>query len=258
MKKILVRIVGSLCILAAVLMFLLPAWVTIKDVSRKDMREFRDVLITDWETTENLLINELSQSNSAIKEDLKDNDLPNTKSGIKKRIGVIEKIIKDIFVFDISLKKVMVLSFKTPRLITDTENFLNTSCCNRILDAVFLEKEEVESVVNEIVNYKGIFTFVGIFFIVLALLGIASAATHNLNKVRWLKYIFVALLLLVVIGVCIATPILNEIIQNELEIDEIFEDMSLHITVMPFLCVTLAIVPIILDVIFERNNKKEV
>ena len=49
MKETLLRVVGSLCIIAAVLLMFLPDIVAVKGVSRKDLREYRKFIVTDLE-----------------------------------------------------------------------------------------------------------------------------------------------------------------------------------------------------------------
>lgn len=256
MKKIFARIVGSICILAVLLTLFLSAWVTIKDVSRKDLKQYRNQLITDLETVEQRLILRISVPHSDIKEDLKDNDLPATKTAIKNRVEEVKAIIEELLDTDISLKEVFVLTSKAPRYIEDTGNMLDISAC---ADMVFKATElaaqdEVETIVEEADSLKGAFVAATIFFIVLIVLGCASAVTHSLNKVRFLKYIFLSLVLLLVVGVSIGVPVVNDLIQNEIYLLSGFEDVSLAVTAMPYICIALALIPVILDIIFERKK----
>lgn len=261
MKKIFIRIIGSVCILAAVLMLFMSTSVTVKDVSRNDMREYRNMITTDLQAVEDALIAEISRPYSEVKAELKDSELPATKSSIKKSINELETIFVEAVNFDISLKEVFEILRKAPRLIEDLDNLFSTSLSKQIVlketGLTGLVEEDVQSAIEIGNDYKGAMVAVVIFIVLFAILGLAAATTHSLNKVRWLKYIVIVLLILVVVGISVGVPVLNDLIQNEFEPEVGFEDMTLRVTAMPYICVVLAIVPVVLDIIFEKNKIKK-
>ena len=72
MKKLLIRLAGSVCILAAVATIILTTWVQIGNVSRKDMRSLRKELSAHLEIAESNLTEAITYEE--YKDDLKDND----------------------------------------------------------------------------------------------------------------------------------------------------------------------------------------
>lgn len=81
MKKIIMRIIGAVCILASLVVMLVPSWITIDNVSRSDFREFRTDTLDDLENIKNEFMG-YYEYNEEIKEELENNDLPYTKGKI--------------------------------------------------------------------------------------------------------------------------------------------------------------------------------
>jgi hypothetical protein len=63
-------------------------------------------------------------------------------------------------------------------------------------------------------------------------------------------------LTILVVGFCVAAPLVSDLIVDSAVNIPALEDLVLTITVTPFISVVLAIVPVVLDIIFERKNKK--
>lgn len=260
MKKLLIRLAGALFILASLAALILPTCIKVEEVSKKDFRECREEVTADLQTIENRLVAGLEWNNSPLKDDLKDNDLPSTKSSIKKRMKDAESLAKELVNPELSLKEVLSITGKAPKYIKDTENFLDTTYC---ADYVFevselMAYEHIEDAVDGISSLRGVFVVITAFFVIFAALGVASAVTHCFNKVRYLKYIFLVFLILIVVGMSVAVPALNDVLQDEVELERRFQDMTLRVTVMPYISVALMIIPVVLDIIFERKNKMKV
>lgn len=60
----------------------------------------------------------------------------------------------------------------------------------------------------------------------------------------------------IVAGSCVVLPVVSEIAADALGNVPAFAEMTLKMNVTPFIAVVLMIVPVILDIIFER--KKEI
>ena len=258
MKKLFIRIAGSACILAALAAMLFPTWVQIDGISRKDVRTTRNGLVTGLENAEETLLRVLDgEYADQYKDDLKDNDLPSRKSQIKKSFKETETLIKELVNTEISLKEVLWVAVEAPGYIKDTENFLSTDYCASMVFSVFEQpqvyQEFVQDVVDEANAYTGIMIAAAILLIMLIILGCAAAVTHSMDRLRFLKYIFMSALAVVVIGLLIALPIITEIVQDVS--DPMMEEMKLTVTALPFIAVLLAAVPVVLDIVFERKKQ---
>ena len=257
MKKILIRIVGSLCIIASLAIIFFAPICTIEDVSRKDIRNFRQAMTKDLETVQDAVLREIKMFDK-YKEELKDLDLPHTRSRIKQRFSQAEVVVSNLCDHNVSLQEAFIISTKAPRLISDTEKlFESTFCTTRIFKASNrVDADDAQDFVDAIAEYTWVFTVIICSVLFFVVLGIASAVTHSLNKVRFPKYIYLGLLLVLVVGLCVCMPMVNYLIQDALVLPNEIEDMVLQVSIFPFISLALAFVPMVLDIIFERKKAK--
>lgn len=283
-KKYLIRIVGALCILGAAALMFMPAWLQIKDIPRRDLRDLReDVSGICTAVSDRFIMN--ANRDDDFKEELKDYGLPYTRGKINSRFATIEDLAKSILDCDISLQELLVLGIEAPGLIKDATNMIDS----RDVSAVFYEStvqyilfegtqaitedydddienqiieeniENLENATEDVVEVLSDISFLfavlaGVLILILAL-AVASAITHVCNKTRWLKYIFLTVLVLLVVGSCLAVPMASEMIAGSMDAASAYADVSLRMTATPFISVALMIVPIILDIVYERKKK---
>ena len=258
MRKLFIRIAGSVCVLAALAVMLFPTWVQIDGISRKDVRTTRNGLVTGLEYAETTLLRALDgEYADRYQDDLKDNDLPSRKSQIKKSFRETETLIKELVNTEISLREALWVAVEAPGYIKNTENFLSTDYCASTVFSVFEQpevyQEFVQDMVDEASAYTGIMIVAVILLIMLIALGCAVAVTYSMDRLRFLKYIFISALAVMVVGLLIALPIITEIVQDVS--DPMMEEMKLTVTAMPFMSVLLAAVPVVLDIIFKRKKQ---
>ena len=257
MKKILIRILGALFLLGAVFIMFATPWLQINDIKKKDLREFRELINAELDMTQETLT-EMVEYDEDYEYDLKDNDLPSQKGAIKRRIKDVRSLMESLLDAKISLQDVTLLSFKAPGLIEDTDNFLATEYAAEVIfeQSELVVAEDVEDPLDSVGDFAMVFYLVGACVVLLVVLGVVSAVCHCLNKARFIKYIYIAFMVLLVVGLCVALPMISDIIQNEGTLTEGAEDVTIGITAMPFIAVVLTFVPVVLDIIFERKNKK--
>lgn len=283
-KKYLIRIVGALCILGAAALMFMPAWLQIKDIPRRDLRDLReDVSGICTAVSDRFIMN--ANRDDDFKEELKDYGLPYTRGKINSRFATIEDLAKSILDCDISLQELLVLGIEAPGLIKDATNMIDS----RDVSAVFygstvqyilfegtqaitedyddnienqIIEENIENLENATEDVVEVLSDISFLFAVLAgvlililALAVASAITHVCNKTRWLKYIFLTVLVLLVVGSCLAVPMASEMIAGSVDAASAYADVSLRMTATPFISVALMIVPIILDIVYERKKK---
>lgn len=263
MKKYIIRTIGALCILAAVAMMFLTSWVQIDGVKRGDMRDLRNGFLDDLAIAEEKMLYDIEID--SVKDDLRDNGLPTTPSKVKGRFKETKQLLEELLNTDVSFNEVLWVAKEMPGYMEDTEALLEIPYIAEDLiqtsgnDEFEITAESMEQTLDETEDFKIIFIAVVGVFILLIALAVASAVTHMLNKVRWIKYIFLFLLVAMVVGVCVGVPMASELIHNESEfIPSVFEDLSLRATIMPYLTAALMLVPVVLDIIFERKKKAAV
>ena len=251
----LVRAIGSVCILAALAALFLPACVKIDGVPRKELRAISETLETGLADVEEFLLDYYSSPD--IKEDLKDNDLPSTKSSIKSRIQTTATLIDALINTDITINELLMLSLEAPRYIEDTANLLETDI---VVNQLYLMADEsiedgLEDAVDTLSDISILFVvFSGLLIFIVAVGGI-SAITHCCNKLRGFKYLFLVIVIGITVGLTVGLPMVNSMIYAAVDLPVEFEDLALKVTIMPYLATALAIVPVVLDIIFERKFK---
>lgn len=258
MKKIIIRLVGALCILATVAMMFLTTWVQIEDVKRQDLRQLRTQFTEDLAVAEETM----QACREVYKEDLREYGLPTTSSKIKSRFRDTEALIKELVNPDISFNEVLWITKEIPAYIKDTEALLEIPELAEMLirtdkSAEFMiDVESVEETIEAVAPFRVLFIIAFYIFILLIALACLSAITHMLNKGRWVKYIFLVLLAAIVAGVCVGIPVVSKDVLGEAYLISALADMSLRVTIMPYLTLALMLVPVVLDIIFERKTKK--
>lgn len=258
-QKILIRFVGSLCILGALAVLLMTTWVQIEGVKNRDLKDMRNQLTADLETAQEKML--YYSETEMFDEDLKEYGLPRTPSKIKARFKTTEALIKELLNTDISFYEILWVSKEAPAYIDDTVAVLEIPLLAKNLiqtsDTEFeITPESLEETMDSVADFKAIFIIVFAFFIILMVLALVAAVTHMLNKVRWIKYIFLAFVVLFVVGVCVGVPMAADIIHDEVYMTPEFKDLSLRVTIMPYIAAALMLVPIVLDIVFERKFKK--
>ena len=280
MKRILMRIIGALCILGAAALMFFPNWMTIDGISRKDMRKVRNDVVGITETVSESFAERVKASED-FKDDLRDNDLPYTRATIKKRFKTIGNLAAELMNDTISLKEVTQTAFLLPGVLKDAENLLDSDARTMLFsqaanyvvysgsepipdaDGDYVSEladamdEMVEGAVDGLAGYSIIFIAVGALFVLILLLAVASAVTHVCNKGRWLKYLFLVVLVAMVAGSCVGISFASDMLPEMFAGMPLMENASLRISVMPFLAVAVMFMPIVLDVIYERKNEQK-
>lgn len=283
MKKYLIRIIGALCILGSVALMFMPGWLELKGISRRDLRDIRSDVDGICTTVTDRMV-ALVEMDDDFKDELKDCDLPYTKGKIKARLREIGDLAEELLNETISLQELLILACKAPGILEDAENLLDSDAAEILFTDVakyiLYEGSQAEYSPYDGYNWKlidtnaehfmnsaedvldglSVFMFVFILLtsvlILIIALAVISAVTHICNKGRWLKYLYFVLLLGLVVGTCVALPAVSELLAEPLETMPAFEDMTINIMFTPFVAVALMIVPIILDIIFERKKKQ--
>lgn len=279
MKKYLIRIIGSVCILAAVAVLFMPAWLEIEGLKRSELRELRSDISGMVESVGDTFADMASYSDD-FKDELKDNDLPHTRSSIRKRFGEIEDLTEQLLDEKVSMYELLVLSTKAPGVVRDLENILDSSVSNAFINCLtesivedareenpdaYYSEENIRNFENRLQSdledgieavsavSSIVFTVLAaVLFLILAL-AVASAATHICNKGRWVKYFLLALMVVIVAVGAVCLPMVSDLIE-EADLGDPFEDLSLQMTVMPYIALVLMLAPVVLDIIFERKK----
>ena len=285
-KKYLVRIIGALCILGALALIFMPACMSLDGVMGRDLRDLRKDVNNMTDEAKEAFLYELEDSwNSEVfEEELEDSDLPSRRSGVKAYFKEIDGLVDTALAGTYALKDVLVLSIKAPGLVEDMENLVDSSYVSKVFFGATAEyvvyqeyykgnldrydEETVDSTtqmymdaaedsVEVFSELTFIFTLVTGVLVLIIVIGVASAVGQIFDKTRWIKYLFLVLLICLVTGFCIAGPLVTGVVEESMELVPAFEDMSLKVTATPFMALVLAIVPVVLDIIFERKKNKK-
>ena len=260
-KKILTRVIGSLCIIAILMLFFFTAWVQVDGVKTKDMKDCRNQLLEQLHNVQNRLTSGIEYE--YIKDDLDDNDLPKTKAAIKKRINETENVVKKLIDDEIFFGEIVIVAVKAPGYVTETNRLFDTKHCAGLAfndSRDFIKRDTVEGIASEAADFVGVCYLVVGGFVVFVLLGCAASILNIFDKLSFVKYIFAALALMFILAVCIGIPILSNFIQNEILLAWPFENMSLKVSAAPYLTLLFVAAIIGLDVVanIEKKKKQEV
>ncbi len=283
MKKYLIRIIGSLCILGSAVLMFVPGWIQAKGVDRRELRNMRaDVSGICSEVADRLLYR--IEMDDDFKDELKDYDLPYSQGRIKARFREIEDLTDELLNSTVSLEELFILSAKAPSIMQDMENLLDSDGADIFFDAaayytlykgshaiydpsdnynqelVDYNAEAIEDATQDAVDVISEFSFLlivpAMVISLILTLAAASAVTHICNKGRGLKYVFGVILIVMVAGICVALSLTSNMIADLLAAAPAFEDMKLSITAAPFFAIALMLVPGVLDIVFERKKKQ--
>ena len=279
MKKILIRIIGALCILGAAAVMFFPSWFTVEDVSKKDFRAVRNDVSGIIDKASDSFIRSIDTSEQ-FRNELEDNDLPDTRRKIRARFREIEEMTTELLDAQVSMREITKMAFMMPGLLKDTENLLASSVSDSFFsiaanyavyegeeqdpnaDAAYVSnratemKNMAEDLVDSLAGVSAFSIVFGILIIFFLLLGVVSAVMHVFNKCRWLKHVFLEILIFLVAVSCILIPIVSGTLSDALDAMPKFQDASLYISLTPFVAVALALVPIVLDIIFEGKKAR--
>lgn len=281
-KKYLIRIIGALCILGAAALMFMPGWIQVEDLDRRELRNYRSDLEGICSEVSDAFVAGLDDED--FKDELKDCDLPYTRSKLKARFKEIEELGSELLNDTVSLQELLVLSVKVPGLLKDAENLLDSNCSSAffysyahyilfegsnavldpygydneiVIDIIDQLEESAQTIVDEVSEYSYVFVLVtGVMILILAL-AVISAITHVCNKGRWVKYLFLTILVLLVAGTCVALSMASDMLVDALAEVPLFADMSVNMANTPFVAVGVMFIPVVLDIIFERKKKQE-
>lgn len=273
-----------MCILAAIALLFMTPLIKINDVSSRDFRTLRNITFDACEGIEENILAYLEKGDEDFQEELKDNDLPYTKGTVKRRVGELENIAKDLLNDSVSMQELLILSCKAPGIVTDLKNILQTNQLSNLTFHAFASalaaadeelitpdfdlnscEELLQTSAEDAVDAIGSLVYLtyvlaGLIILFLAL-AVLAACTHICNKGRWVKYLLLALVLLIIVGVFIATPALSNVVggafRDGMNMFEGWADIRLSIAITPFFSVALLVIPIVLDIIFERKKENK-
>ena len=135
MKKYIIRIIGALCIIGAVAAMFLLSWFKIDGIKRSDLRNLRDDTCGVIKYVGDSFVEKVSVDDN-FSEELKDNDLPSSRSAVKKQFREIGDLLEGLLDENISLQEVLTLSIKAPGIIEDAENLVDSSVGASLISVV--------------------------------------------------------------------------------------------------------------------------
>lgn len=282
LKKYLMRAIGTLCILGSLALIFMTGIIQIDGVKSRDWRDFSENTIDICEDVEDSFLQNL-EFDDTFKDELKDCDLPHTKSKLKALFKNVDTITDIITSKEYALKDVLVLSHKAPKLIDSLEGITDSNMVSNtfftaiashvveqqsregIIDCSPYDKEVIdataemytdssEDTIEMISELSPIFFGLTAALLIFVVLGLISAITNMFNKGRWVKYLFLVLMIGLVVGFAIATPMISALITDNMMNTSNLSDLVLKVTFTPYIALALAIVPVVLDIIFERKK----
>ncbi len=269
-KKYLFRCIGALCILASVASLFFPAWIQIDGIRRKDFRELQDTVGAVVAQEEAWLTENLED----YKEDLKDNDLPYKKSGLKTWFRDINSILNDGLDDKISLKELTVLIWKAPGFLKDAENLVETDhvledgvslAVNHFypgsdytLKSIHRFERTLTDGLEDATGYFGLISMgcycAIVLSVLLALFAVFSAVGHVCNKYRWGKYVLLGISVILTVGGYVGLPMLSGLLQEFFTGVKYLEDIELRANLFPVLSVVLLLAPVVLDIVSKPKK----
>lgn len=281
-KKYLMRAIGTLCILGSLVLIFMTGFIQIDGVRGRDWRKFRENTEDMCEIVEDSFLRNLENSD-IFEDELEDCDLPHTRSKLKALFKDVDAMSDTITSEKYALKDVLVLSCKAPKLINSLEGITDSNIVSRTFFTAIashvVEQQSREGIIEcspydeEVINATAemymdssedtielvselspVFLGLAAALIVFIALGLISAITHMFNKGRWVKYLFLVLMISLVVGFAIAAPTISAMITDNMMNTSNLKDMVLKVTLTPYIALALAIVPVVLDIIFERKK----
>ena len=265
--KYLIRFMGSLCILIALVLMVYTPIIQVEGVRSKDLRSVYKKVEEVSNLEEKWLLNVAGDLDAAEKYDLEDNNLPNTKIEIKAWFEKLNTITKKVFDREITLREVVVLIWNIPGIAKDAGNLMNTEY---ILDGAInlMVKHDprtfgAETLRRNMENAEDCFGVIRIFgyvaigmVVLLGLLALDAMIGNLRNKVRWGKYVLLLIVMVFAVTGYVGMPMLSEQLRMVFAGVDMLQNLELRMTGFPILAIILLIVPIALDVWNKKREKR--
>jgi hypothetical protein len=255
-KTIIVRIVGVVCIVAALLVLMLPTSLKMDGVKSKAIKEMSRETEADLDAMQSRMLMKAYE----YEDELEDNDLPTTQSGIKRMFKNAKSVVKGIVKSEYSLYGVYEVMGKLPKYVEDFGNLadLNDAQLSYIIgENEYMRKadiEDIDDVDNELELVANVVRGLFIAIAVLCVLAAISCAIGRLSAFKHLYFVVICAVVGLVGGLVVVT---SGGLTDVFTLPENFEDAMLNITATPFVAVALSFVPIVLDLIF-KNKKHQI
>ncbi len=255
-KTIIVRIVGVVCIVAALLVLMLPTSLKMDGVKSKAIKE----MSRETEADLNAMQSRMLMKAYEYEDELEDNDLPTTQSGIKRMFKNAKSVVKGIVKSEYSLYGVYEVMGKLPKYVEDFGNLadLNDAQLSYIIgENEYMRKADIEDI-DDVDNELGLVAnVVRGLFIAIAVLCVLAAISCAIGRLSAFKYLYFVVMCAVVGLVGSLVVVSSGGLTDAFTLPENFEDAMLNITAAPFVAVALSFVPIVLDLIF-KNKKHQI
>lgn len=256
MKEFIKRTISVLLIIASLLLLFLPSVIKIDGIKSSEWREIRNEVVKPLERGQSNLIEGLNSdlSNASFKYDLKDSGMPYTASSIKRTYKTIIKNAKELLNNEISFKEIITLAFFIPKMVDFSESMLEFSETPSGAMASIEEKGLSDFLdTAEALNF--IFAAVLIFFAFIILLGVFAAVTEAIGKLKFVKYVYFAFILVLSLSLIVVPFLLDGVIEAN-GLLEPFSGALLRPTLMPFAVILLSFSAIIVPAFFKNTSKK--
>ena len=252
MKNKILKITSAICIIISLVLLFCPTLVRFGSTKGSEMREFRNGILSDLETVkENVVF--MYETNNVFVEDMKDNNLPKTKGEAKQKFRETKELMQTLLDGKISVIDVVNFSTKTPGVIKDAENLLESNYGNWFFElSKFTTYEETSDIVDSTKGIAGLSIVPVVFFVLLALLGLAAAILPIFNKGNVLRWIYFIVLTLFVAAIFVGVNILSTKLSDALTLEGKTIDMFVKTTIFPFLSVVFAVLSLAVGIIFKK------
>lgn len=265
--KYIIRFVGSVCILASAALLVFSPIIEIDGVKNKEFRSAYSQFEELSKLEETWLLRETERKTSAVKEELRDYDLPYRKSELKAWFRNINGLAKETLNSSITLEEVFTLVWNAPELVNDVENLMETDTIledginilvrydEKTFGSEFMH-EKLDEVEEHFAAIRNICYLLIVLFAVLALLVVAAVIGNILNKGRGIKYVVLVIVAAITVGCYIGVPSLSGVLSDAVAENELLKDMELCTTAVPVLACILLIIPAVLDFWNKKRAEK--
>lgn len=258
LKTVIIRAIGALCIIAALLLLVLPVSVRIDGVKSKAFKEMRNESEEDFDKMCYRMIAMLDQK--GFEEELEDNDLPSTRSSIKKMFKNASSVVNGMITDEFSMYALFEVMGGLTKYVEEfgkladiKSNYLNTI----VEDNGYMKLRDFEDIDDADDEIKLVATVVRVFFIVLAVICLAAVISRMFGRLAFFKYLFFILVCLIVGLLIGVTIVASSGLVDAFHLPEAFDDITVKMTAAPFIAMALALVPIVLDLIFKNKKTTE-
>ncbi len=255
MKEKILRVTGSICIIVSVFIMFLTSIISIGGVTKRDLREYRKYVVEDLNEVEDYLLANFDY----IKEDLKENELPFTKTALRKAFNKAEHMVKTLIDSRVSVKELISYAVKIPSIINNSSKLLETDYTyDKIMNTTNnVERDEFAALIDEGATVKIVASLVIVFFVLLIIFSLFTGVFNIINRMNFAKYILFGIFLIMSIALMIGVPIISEMISESEVLPKVIEDLTLHATGIPFVATSMAAVPIIIDIVCKVKSKRK-